>query len=465
MKNRRAPRLGWLIIALASVVCGGRDARPTAAQTAGPGSVDRAMVSADHYIRQGAAGVASGADWANAWPSLPTVLIRGDTYFIADGQYPGYTFDDAESGSLTITILKATPDAHGTSAGWLDAYGDGQAVFGAWEVHTDFYVFDGRQRNIRWETGATNLYGLRVKVGDGKAIRLDDGGGNGGDDLVFRYIDVEGGGRDTDDSGSDVVYGLTGNRNITFQYCALHDSNRTILLMRGNWQNLIVDHCYLARNASSPAIHGEIVSTTDSQDVTFSNNIIEDPEGTAVWAFLNDGLATNWRIFGNVILHSPGYDREGISGVIFCANDASNSNTCNAFTIVNNTLWGIKGLWSGFVIQAGVGHRVQNNLWYSSVRTANSFDGVISHNWYYATLQDGDSDPTSVVCVTACDVFIDAPGRDFRLKAATAAGTPLSAPFTVDPDQKPRGADGFWDRGAYEYGARPYRAYLTWVTK
>jgi hypothetical protein len=418
-----------------------------------------------HYVRQGATGTATGADWTNAWPTLPGALTRGDTYYIADGLYAGYVFDDAESGSLTITIKKATALDHGTSAGWQTSFGDGRAEFDGWEVHTGRYVFDGQHRDADWETGAVDAYGLRVAVTGGKAIRLDDGNGNGADDLVFRYIDVQGGGRDTGDSGSDVIYGLTGNSNITFQYCALHDSNRTILLMRGNWQNLTVDHCYLARNASSPAVHGEIVSTTDSQDVTFANNIIEDPEGTAVWAFINDGLATNWRIFGNAILHSPSYAREGISGVIFCANDASNANTCNDFTIVNNTLWGIEGLWSGFIIQAGSGHVVQNNLWYNSVRTANGFDGVLSHNWYFATTQDGDTSPSKVVCTTNCDVFIDGPGRDFRLRVAIDPGATLSGPFQLDPDGKVRGGDAGWDRGAYEYAPGSPRAYLPLVLK
>ncbi|HRF48611.1 MAG TPA: right-handed parallel beta-helix repeat-containing protein [Anaerolineales bacterium] len=463
LRRGQRVRLFGAVLALLAYV--GLSSLPATGQATDARAPAQPAAAAIHYIRQGAAGAATGADWANAWPTLPATLIRGDTYYIADGQYPGYTFNDPETGSLTITVKKATTNDHGTSIGWQPGYGDGQAVFGGWEVYTDFYVFDGQQRNADWETGAIDAYGLRVKVTGGKAIRLDDGNGNGADDLIFRYIDVEGGGRDTGDSGSDVVYGLTGNSNITFQYCALHDSNRTILLMRGNWRNLTIDHCYLARNASDAAIHGEIVSTTDSQDVVFSNNIIEDPEGTAVWAFINDGLATNWRIFGNVILHSPGYDREGISGVIFCANDASNANVCNEFTIVNNTLWGIEGLWSGFNIQAGSGHVVQNNLWYASVRTANGFDGVLSHNWYYATVQDGDASPSKVVCTTGCDVFVDPAGRDFHLRVAIEPGATLNAPFQIDPDGKARGGDGSWDRGAYEYVPGSPQAYLPLVQK
>jgi hypothetical protein len=44
-------------------------------------------------------------------------------------------------------------------------------------------------------------------------------------------------------------------------------------------------------------------------------------------------------------------------------------------------------------------------------------------------------------------------GGDFRLAAATAAGSPLAAPFNFDPTGKTRGADGTWDRGAFEFGS------------
>ena len=124
-------------------------------------------------------------------------------------------------------------------------------MFTKWQIYTDYYVFDGQRRNSDWYTGAVSQYGIRVA--GPSPVRLDNGSGVGGDNLTFRYVDVEAGGRDTG-RGDDVIYGLTGNSNITFQYCALHDSDRTIFLMRGNWQNLVVDHTYMARNTSTPAL-------------------------------------------------------------------------------------------------------------------------------------------------------------------------------------------------------------------
>ena len=409
-----------------------------------------------HCVRQGAAGNGSGADWVDAHPSLPSTLVRGDTYYLADGSYGAHTFNDATSGSTPITIVKATAAAHGPDGGWDDAYGDGQAVFTHWDVYTDYYVFDGAVRDADWRRGAVNQYGIRV-AGTGP-LRLDDGAGQGGDHLTFRFVDVAGGGRDTGD-GDDVVYGLTGNSDVTFQSCALHDSDRTIFLMRGNWTSLTVDHSYLARNTSTPAVHGELLSMTDSDGVVFSHNVIEDIEGTAVFAGLNDGVASNWKIFGNVVLYTPDYvanargdgHNYGIAAFVYVANDASNDNTGNNFLVHNNTFYNMQGLWSGVFIEQGSGNVVRNNVWHGCVRTNNS--GVSADtNWYFETIADGDSSGSSVTCTSACDIFVDAAQKDFHLAVATAAGAALPSPFDVDPDGRLRGADGTWDRGAFELG-------------
>ncbi len=423
--------------------------------------------AANQYVRPGATGLNNGSDWTNAHTQLPRTLTRGDTYYLADGIYGSYVFNTPNAGTALIDIKKATEANHGTNTGWSSAYGDGQAVFNRWEIHTDYYVFDGQRRNGDWHLGTTTEYGIKV-AGNGP-VRLDNGAGVGGDNLTFRYIDFQGGGRDTNNR-DDVIYGLTGNSNLTFQYCALHDSDRTIFLMRGNWRNLIVDHSYVARNTSTPVNHGEMVSMTDSTNVTWSNNVMEDIEGTAFIAGINGGTASNWKIFGNVAFHSAAYIADvgrqanhnfGVTGIVFIANDASNDNYGNGILFYNNTMVNIQGLWSGVIIQSGSGNEVRNNVWHNSVRTNNSFAGEISHNWYYNTIQDGDTSQTKLVCTSTCDVFTSISGKDFRPKVAIAGGTALGAPYSIDANGITRGADGNWDRGAYEFGgtANPSMAF------
>src|SRR5437899_8360956 len=49
--------------------------------------------------------------------------------------------------------------------------------------------------------------------------------------------------------------------------------------------------------------------------------------------------------------------------------------------------------------------------------------------------------------------FVDWVNENYHLLAATQAGNTLSAPYNTDPDGNTRGADGVWDRGAFEFGA------------
>jgi parallel beta-helix repeat protein len=58
------------------------------------------------YVRAGAIGNGTGSDWTNAITQLPATLTRGYTYYIADGSYGSYTFDDAVSGTQVITLKK-----------------------------------------------------------------------------------------------------------------------------------------------------------------------------------------------------------------------------------------------------------------------------------------------------------------------------------------------------------------------
>ena len=113
-------------------------------------------LAANHYIRQGAAGTGSGLDWTNACTDFTGAcavgsLVRGDTYYVADGTYAGRTFSTAASGTTLITIKKATVADHGIATGWSDSFGDGAcpastcAQFsGAWVFTTPYWLVDGQ---------------------------------------------------------------------------------------------------------------------------------------------------------------------------------------------------------------------------------------------------------------------------------------------------------------------------------
>ncbi len=395
-------------------------------------------LAANHYVRAGATGKNDGSDWNNAWASLPAGLVRGDTYYIADGNYPGYTFDDAEAGSAYIYVKKAIPSDHGTDTGWNSSYGDGQAFFGVFTFQRGYYKIDGQIGGglASWKKG----HGFKIKAtsANQKVVRIENGVSN----IIITHCELEHRGLNTGTS-DDGVYGFNA-RNITISYCYMHDFGRVPFLMR-NWNNLTIEYCYIARNTSTAAQHAEGISDSGSDNVVIRYNIWSEIQGTAVIVGLeHGGIAANWEIYGNV------FSRCDVGGVIRVLNDASNSASAENWKIYNNTIVNIAGLWSGFRVDAGSNNVAYNNLWYNSVRTAHH-RVTISHSWYYNTQRDNDN---NAVQIGTEDPFVDLAKENFHLKSATQNGKGnLGSPYSVDADGNIRGADGVWDRGAYEYGS------------
>src|SRR5882757_10965028 len=121
----------------------------------------QAVFAACHAVGTTSAGDGSGSSWANRMNNLPTRLIRGDTYYLADGGYGTYTFDTPNYGTATITIKKAQSYDYGRasdgcsndiSAGWnAGTMGSGQAVWDEFYGGTNtpqpgYLILDGNGR-------------------------------------------------------------------------------------------------------------------------------------------------------------------------------------------------------------------------------------------------------------------------------------------------------------------------------
>lgn len=421
--------------------------------------------AANRYVRADATGANSGIDWENAYTSLPISLVRGDTYYIADGTYPSQTFNTANAGTQLITIKKATVSDHGTATGWVDTYGNGQATFDKWNVYTDYWIFDGQTRNANWLTGAVSQYGFHVHASSG-ALRLDDGNGAGADNTMFRYIDFEAGGNGTG-KGDDTVYGLVGSVNLTFHKCALRDSDRTIFLMRGQWQNLLVEYSYLARNTSTPAVHGEMLSDVGSDNLTFRYNMIEDIQGTGVWAVLNgasgaktaSNTALDWKIYGNIINWTASATKN-VSALFYSANDASNNNYTDNLVFYNNTIYGSSPRVAnyGVFIQSGSNNLVKNNIFYNA-GVSSHVNTTADYNWYYLTTHTGEAGVNTQTCALNCTIFTNTANNDFSLSGTNlpdAGDSSIGSEFNTDMNGVIRGADGTWNRGAFEFARRQH---------
>jgi hypothetical protein len=414
--------------------------------------------AANHYVRQNANGTGSGADWANAYPTLPANLTRGDTYYVAAGQYGVATFADPESASLVITIKKATATDHGTDIGWQPSYGAGPATWRAWDLARGFYVLDGQTRSNDWRSG----YGFKVgpTTTAGAAVDLFNGGVSTASSIVLRYIEVEGNGLDNS-TFDDGIYSPNGNDNVTIQYSYVHDVGRALVLT-GFTHGWTLEYSLLARNSSSAVVHGEGWAGSADSDLTIRYNRWEDIEGTGYLVMLNRGAGTgvcaNVSIYGNVFMYSDGnpYQRHGLgNGVIVSINNQSAVD----WKIYNNSFINLNyGLSSRIQVGAegalnNSGVAVYNNFWWRSNIADNTFENCTGcgaqANRYDATVAYVETGKEANSTANP-SVFVNFAQRDFRLASPTQAGIPLPASYAVDLDGNARGADGGWDRGAYE---------------
>lgn len=433
--------------------------------------------AAIHCVRAGAAGNGSGTDWTNAYTDLPTNLVRGDTYYVAAGTYASHTFSDPISGALVITIKKATLGDHGTSVSWLDSYASGQAVFlGFWFFTRDNYLIDGVTR-----TGLQSGHGIKVDNSattgnQGIGIALGNPNLATASNVTLRYVEVQGSGNRNDTIHDRGVQIFGGSDNITISFCHIHDVGEVPILIRRS-SNTTIEYSWIARNQSSPTFHSEAISVSSQiNNFTVRYDYFEDIEGTAFIATAGDCAActpsSNWYIYGNIFFFSianPAGQTGVGDGVISFFDTTINGDVF----IHNNSIINLPAAGAcGINIQAlatrpaNLGNvAIRNNLWYNCVQgaavsptcsTCSTY--VASHNAYFNTPSSGDTDPNKQAGTAS--PFVNYTGQDFHLAAGTLAGFALAAvtgqTLNLDMDGSTRGADGAWDRGAFEFlGLRP----------
>jgi hypothetical protein len=387
-----------------------------------------------YYVRAGAGG--NGSDWNNAFSSLPSTLVRGATYYVADGSYGGYTFDDANSGTSLITVKKATASDHGTNTGWSAAYGDGQATFGGLTFLRGYYVFDGQTGGGpgNWESG----FGFKVNG----EISMQQFVDNGADRITLRHTEINVG-----QTGPNNVRGMTlyGSDFFTLSYVYLHDSGCDLISMNV-MNDFTIEYSKLARNRQAePGCHGDLIEYQigDARNFTIRYNFFEDIVGS--YAFGSHGpTITNYEIYGNIFYWTiePFFG----NGLVGCL---SGGGTLQNVRFYNNTLSGnlTNNVGNvGFGILRGSGHQAFNNIWHRQSGTGFSHgwsNTSHSNNTFYNGSGGGDQNLSG-------NPFVASSSRNFALAAATSAGSALSSPYNVDMTGKARGSDGTWDRGALE---------------
>ncbi len=427
--------------------------------------------AANHYIRQGASGSATGNDWTNACTDFTgscavSSMVRGDTYLVADGTYACRTFDRAASGTLVITIQKATVASHGTSTGWSDAFGDGEALFSSSgadciDFATNYWTFDGA---VGGGPGS-------FKTGHG--FRLDAATDNGSGTTTLLFMNNQfgqtrtniqilhvaagrtnfGGSNICDSPGQcpAIVYSI-GLQNSRFAYVYFHDTD-SFAAMRGvGWDTVTIEYSMF-----ETINRKEVLACSGAcTNLTVRWNYFKDVAGTGHLVATTSGdtdPVVNWFVYGNIFYNTS--STWFLNDCIICTNVGHGQSSSNVL-IYNNTLVNMYGMGSGtFVLENCTGCQGKNNLFYTTTGYDYSYSTGFAKDFDWC---NPSADCANIAAETndqagSGNPFTSLGAEDFHLSSATSAGQTLASPYNTDMFGCTRGADGTWDRGAIEFNS------------
>jgi hypothetical protein len=437
-----------------------------------------------HAVGPAAGGSGSGSDWNNRMGKLPTNLVRGDTYYLMDGSYGGYTFTTANSGTTRVTVKKAQSYDFGRaadgcsndiSAGWNAAtMGSAQAGFSSFNGGSTqgYLTLDGNGSSTAAGCGTsptTNTQpkdcGIKFTVSQGSTGPITIGqNGQRVAGWTIRYVETQGAGDGNNNGSTEENHVRCAGACDAFLVEHVWWYNSSCNSIKLPWTtSATFRDSYFKQNFSSSACHGQFyLSEVTTSNVTFADNVIQDIQGTGIWVVVTGGQADNYNIYNNVIVKTQGSSRAGVSNGIFaCINSGSK---CTNWKFIDNSIINFAGDYSG---SAGIlsennngnSYTWQNNLFYNSSGVGFTLNGAAFTEDHNSWLNSGSPrSGTGDIAITsgAPNPFINWPGANFRLANQNAdwgAGVPLPSPFNVDMAGTSRpGANGVWDRGAFEYG-------------
>jgi hypothetical protein len=413
------------------------------------GVVAESAQAANHYVRSDAAGSGTGGDWTNAYTVLPVTLTRGDTYYIAGGNYPGYySFNTPSPDTTVITIKKAIGSDHGTDVGWDPIYGDAQALFkGQLEWNTGYWVLDGQSGGgpARTKDGWTNGFGFKVVEVSGHPALFVNGGGH----VTISHVEVQGAGRDGDafGEGNDALQSFLPSGPVTISHAYLHDMGRTIFYVNGAAANtLTAEYVYSGQHESVANEHSEMTVIHGQASFVLRWSIVTHEEGTGGVIGGDDCNHCLAEIYGNVFFNNGELPAWGTGNNGLFATDSSGISA--NWRVYNNTFINLPaGLTTFGTLGMQSGHAAANNYFYVSASHDSSTWGTQNFDHF----EDSGAATGTNATTGSGNPFANYPGYDFSLLTPTAGGLALPAPYNVDMFGTTRGWNGTWGRGAVEY--------------
>jgi hypothetical protein len=446
----------------------------------------KSAFAACHVVTPSGSGSKNGTDWNNAYANLPGTLIRGDIYYLADGNYGNFLqLNTPVSGTLTIEFRKAQSYDNCTSVGWntatmgsAQAYwrstGSGGIVNGG--SSGGYYTFNGNGNNAGTnEIGCGGVAANPPSTMRGPAphpsacgILIDDStcsatGNNGCDggvgvmdtansaNIIWESVEWFGQGLNPSGNNNSETYfwfANGSNTGVTISHSYLHNASTTYLtIVDGGWNNGSFDHNYVWGLFDGSVNHGEAIQLQGSNsNSVVHHNIFRDQQTNGDMVAVISGTQSNMAFYDNVDFCSPGGTSTSCrhnDGVIGCFN----SQTCSGYLVYNNTFsfpdncgWNVTGGSSTMT--------VKNNLWYNCATIGMSGGtSTMDYNSYLnsgqATIGSHDvsisSAPNPFVSATNLSLASENSDWDNRVS--------LPAPYNMDA----AGNSFTTDRGAFEY--------------
>lgn len=393
------------------------------------------LFGACHAVSPTGSGSKSGADWNDAYANLPSTLVRGDVYYLADGSYgTSLRLSTSASGTTTITIKKAQAYDYGRaadgcsndiSAGWsASTMGSAQAVWqntasgGGGFIHISggYYIIDGNGQSAPPAVGCggvqanppasmtsapPNPADCGIKWDDSTCTSTatdgcDGGSGminGGGPGITLEYLEVKGQGLNPAGNNNSETYGWFasgGNLSgLTLTQMYFHNMSTTDLtITSGGWDNgCTFSYVYSWGLFDGSTNHGEAIQLQGSNGQTtpcnIHHNIFRDQQTNGDVVAVIGGTQT-YNFYDNLDFCSSGGTSTSCrhnDGVIGCFN----SQTCAGVKIYNNTF--SEPSDCGFNVSGGASTITwENNVLYAcgSMTTNNGSGGTstIDYNSY-----------------------------------------------------------------------------------
>lgn len=402
------------------------------------------FAATSHCILPGGSGSFSGADWNNAYKSIPTgALIRGDTYYIGAGSYSTNSvliLNTANSGANYIYFKAASHAANSGDAGWSDSF-IGVATFtntasqsSVIRIDTSYWDFDGI-------TGSgTNLtYGIHLgsnSTTDGPAaVEIDYNTplSSNPQNCFFRHMEMNVA-RWGNANGARVFdIQAAGCTNIWILNCFLHGGR--VWVSSGGGTNQGCGNCYMNNCGSDDgSLHSAGFTISGTFNYWITNCVLENMLGSANTTYVEpQANPVNFYVIGNIFKSTSSSELTDLGIVAMTSTDVA-----TGLYVTSNTSYGLHGAQNG--VWGGLGG--------STVYCTNNVFQNMSGSTATFSFVTGAANNIVNNSVS----FVNAANGNFHLSANTSSGTSLDSPYNVDPDGITRGSGGQnYSIGAFQY--------------